>query len=68
MKNRFSNTIITQLYGSTKWLFICDLDKKKKNKSYNSINQERKIILTLPLYQINLFSLITIMNFFMGVF
>jgi hypothetical protein len=67
MKNRFSNTIITQLYGSTKWLFICDLDKKKK-KSYNSINQERKIILTFPLYQINLFSLITIMNFIMAVF
>jgi hypothetical protein len=41
---------------------------KKKNRSYNSINQERKIILTFPLYQINLFSLITIMNFFMGVF
>jgi hypothetical protein len=40
--------------------------KKKKNRSYNSINQERKIILTFPLYQINLFSLITIMNFFYG--
>jgi hypothetical protein len=53
--NKWKTGFQTQLYVSTKWLFICDLDKKKKNRSYNSINQERKIILTFPLYQINLF-------------